>query len=374
MTKPRIIHIAEDLRTGGLERVVASIATCLDKTRYHVEVWALVAGGEVAEELSDSGIIVKILGLKTYHNPLNLFKLAVLLRKHRADIVHTHGYYGSTFGRLAAIGARIPVILAHIHTSHADFKRRHLFIERMLSLFTDKIICVSEAVRNYVVDNERISAKKVAVIYNGAGKAFCAETEPPSSIDRTSLNWTHDDIVVVTVASITRHKGHRVLIDAIFRLSGIHKNLRLLLVGDGPLRKELASYVAALGLSGKIVFAGQARDVRPYLRLSDIFVLPSTEREGLGVALIEAMAQGLPLVGTRLGGIPEVIEGNANGFLVPPNNIEELACAIERLMTGKDMNRRMGQMGRKIFEKKFTLEIMMAKMERLYKRALGQPA
>ncbi len=118
MKRIKVLHLVEDLKIGGLERVIESIVTGLDKDRYDAEVWCLAHGGEIAEDLIEKGIIVKILGMKSYYNPLKIIALSRLIKKEKIKILHTHGYFGSTFGRLAAILARVPVIIAHVHSTY----------------------------------------------------------------------------------------------------------------------------------------------------------------------------------------------------------------------------------------------------------------
>lgn len=366
MAKKKVLHIVEDLKIGGLERVIASIVLRLDRAKYDLRVWCLVRGGEIAEELVEKGIGVKILGMHSYHNPLHILALSRLIRKENVHILHTHGYFGSTFGRLAAILARTPVIIAHAHTTYYGFKKRNILIERFLSIFTDKIVCVSQAVNRFVVEVEGISEKKTCLIYNGVGKPRLFEGDSDSHVDRKSLGFGEKDLVVITIASLTPHKGHKVLIDAASIVAKRHENLRLLIVGDGPLRNKLEAYAKELQLSSKIVFTGQRKDIVSLLKLADFFVLSSTEREGLGIALIEAMAEGLPVIGTKLGGIPEVIEDNVNGLLVEPGSSYDLAAALEKLIGGKGIREKMGRMGRRIYEQRFTTTKMNQNVEALY--------
>jgi len=366
MARRKVVHLVEDLKIGGLERVMASIALGLDRARYDVEVWCLVRGGEIAEELPERGISVKILRMMSYYDPFQILALSRLMRKSRVDIIHAHGYFGGTFGRLAAMVARTPVIILHVHTTYYGFKHRNLLIERLLSLFTDTIVCVSQAVKRFVVEMEGINEKKTSLIYNGVGEASLFEVDSDDYVTRKSLGFEEKDIVVLTVASLTRHKGHQVLIDAARVVLKRHENVRVLIVGDGPLRSKLEAYVEQLQLSPRILFTGQQKDVFPFLKLADLFVLPSTEREGLGIALIEAMAAGLPVIGTRLGGIPEAIEENVNGLLFAPGNSEELAAAIEKLIADHAIRAKMGRTGRKIYEEKFTAEKMVTNIESLY--------
>ena len=364
MKKIKVLHLVEDLKIGGLERVIESIVIGLDNDRYDAEVWCLAHGGEIAQELIEKGITVKILGMKSYYNPLKIVALSRLMKKEKIKILHTHGYFGSTFGRLAAILGRVPVIIAHVHSTYYGYNKRNILIERFLSFFTDKIVCVSVAVQKFILEVEGINEKKTLVIYNGIEEPNTYETE--LNVNRKSFDISDSDIVVITVASLTPHKGHGVLIDAMHVLTQKYQNLKLLIVGDGPLRNDLAEYVKGLELTRNVVFTGLRKDIYWLLRLSDIFVLPSLEREGLGMAIIEAMACGLPVIGTRLGGIPEVIEEKANGLLCTPGNPEELAAAIEKLINDNKVRVEMGQVGRKIYEEKFTVVKMVENIESLY--------
>lgn len=370
MEKIKVLQLVEDLKIGGAERIIASIAEGLERRKFEISVWCISGGGEIADELKQTEIDIKILDIFSYHNPTNILRLAYLLRKAHPDIVHTHGYFASTFGRLAAILARTPVIVTHAHTTYYGFKKRNFLIERLLSLFTDTIVCVSQAVKRFVVEVEGINEKKTSLIYNGVGEPSFFEVDSDDHVNRKSLGLEEKDIVVVTVASLTPHKGHHVLINAATVVSKRHKNLRLLIVGDGPLRNKLEAYAKELRLSSNIVFTGQRKDIVSLLKLADLFVLPSTEREGLGIALIEAMAKGLPVIGTKLGGIPEVIEDEINGLLVTPGNPYELATAIDKLVIDRSMRMRMGMNGRKIYEEKFTAQKMIKHIELLYDELL----
>ena len=364
MEKIKVLHVVEDLKIGGLERIIASIVLGLNRDRYEAKVWCLAEGGQIAEELIDWGVEVKMLGMRSYYNPVQIITLSRLLRSEKIKILHTHGYFGSTFGRLAAIFARVPIVLAHVHSTYYGYKKRNIVIEKLLSLFTDKIICVSEAVKRFVVEIEGIGENKTCLIHNGVEIPGAFEADP--SVNRNSFGFSEEDYVAITIASLTPNKGHRVLIDAIEIISPKYNDLRLLIVGDGPLRDNLGAYAEELQLSSKIVFTGQRDDINLLLKLADILILPSMEREGLGIAIIEAMAVGLPVIGTRLGGIPEAIEENVNGLLFAPGNSEELAAAIEKLIADHAIREKMGRMGKKIYEEKFTAEKMVTNIESLY--------
>ncbi len=363
MRKKEVLHIVEDLNIGGLERVIESIVMGLNKDKYNVQVWCLAKGGEIAQELLGKGISVKILKMNSYHNPIQILKLSKLLKVTRIDIIHTHGYFGGTFGRLAAILAGTPAVYAHIHTSYTEFKKRNILVDKILSYFTDKIVSVSEATKQFVCNFEGISPEKVCVIYNGADPKGISNQ---MTVNRNSFGFSKEDFVIVTVASLVKNKGHLVIIDAIKSVIKEDTIIKLLVIGDGPLKSELEEYVIECDLASHIHFAGIRKDVFALLDMADLFILSSIEREGLGVSIIEAMSMGVPVIGTSIGGIPELIENQVSGLLVPPGNSYELAVAIRQLVADKDQRRKMVKQAKKIYEQKFTAVKMVKQIELLY--------
>ena len=359
----KVIHLVEDLKVGGQEKVIASIATGLDPKKFDVEIWCLARGGAVADWLRQAGISVRILNLSTYHRPLNIARLALRLRRSRADIVHTHGNFASTFGRLAAIIACIRRVVAHVHTSDFSLSRRHILIEKFLACFTRRIICVSRSVQDFVKNIESIPAEKTCVIYNGAVRLCRQEGK---SISRAIWGFSAQDCVVVSVGSLVENKGHRILIDAARMLVPAYPSLRLLIVGDGPLRSALEEQVGRFKLSEHIKFTGIVKDIHPVLALADIFILPTRYREGLSLAVLEAMQHGLAVIATRIGGIPEAVEHNRSGLLVPPGNAGALGDAIARLSADTKLRCAMGAEGKKRYEEQFRAEQMVSRVESLY--------
>jgi glycosyltransferase involved in cell wall biosynthesis len=370
--KKKILHIVEDLKVGGLEKVLASIVLSLDKNSYDVQVWCLSVGGDVADELTEKGITVRILGKESYNNPWQVLTLACLFRRERFHIIHTHGYFAGTFGRLAAILANVPVIITHVHSTYYEYSRRNLMIERILSVFTDCIVCISRSVQKFVVENENIRVERTRIIYNAIEFQSNGLSIEDKGEKRTSLGISPQDVVVIIVASLTSNKGHHVLLKAFDKVHRKNPFLKLIIVGEGPLRMELQEEASASRIESDVIFTGLRKDVPELLGISDIFVLPSISREGLGIALIEAMAMSLPVIGSDIGGIPEVIENHVNGFLVPPGNADRLTHAIETLVSDPDLRKRMGRQGRKIYEQKFTLPKMIQQIEDLYDQLLAE--
>ena len=366
----KILHIVEDLKIGGLEKVIATIALGLNKSRYGVHVWCLARGGDIASELIGQGVKVKILGKSSYHNPLSILSLALQLRKEQFDVFHSHGYFASTFGRLAAILACIPVIITHVHSTYFEYKKRNLLIEKFLARFTGRIICVSRAVQKFVTEIEGIKEVKTCVIYNAAGNQKNEHINLDKGRMRKSIGIDDKDLLIIIVASLTENKGHRILLAAFNYVLLKHPSIKLLIVGDGPLNADIQATTKYLNIEQQVIFTGQRKDVPELLQISDIAALTSLYREGLGISLIEAMAFGLPLIGTSLGGIPELIEDHGNGLLVAPGNVDDLTSAIETLVTNRDLRERMGQKSRLIYEEKFTISRMMKEIVTLYEHLL----
>jgi len=365
-----IVHVVEDLRIGGLERVIQTIVMGLDKGKYLVEVWCLAEGGEVADELSEQGIPVKVLGMKSYYNPRRILELAVLLQEAEVDLIHSHGYFASTFARLAGLKAGRVAMVRHMHTTDHRFSPRNMRIEALLSLYTDQVICVSQAVETFAVETLGIPAIRTCVIYNTAYAKRNGSQGAGLEKRRAELGIEADDFVIVTLASLKRNKGHEVLLHAARQLRQQHPRIKFLVVGDGPLRGELNAEAKQLGLAGHVAFTGLQNDVSPYLEMAHALVLPTLFREGLSVALIEGASAGLPLVGSNLGGIPEVIEHQENGFLVRPGDAADLAAAIGQLIANPDLRARMGRASRKIYKNRFSQGIIVRRIENLYDRLL----
>lgn len=355
---------------GGLERVIETIVLGLDRRRYDVEVWCLVRGGAIADELLSLGVPVKIQGLSSYYNPARIRELAARLSCGRFDVVHTHGYFASTFARLALLLERGPAVIHHIHTTDLNFKARNRRIESLLSLCSDRVICVSQAVSQFAVESLGVAPQKIRVVYNTA----FADGEHPAK--RTAggqdvlSRLSPEDFVILSIASLTRNKGHEVLLTAMRELAARHGHARSVIVGEGPERRSLASRIDHLGLKNHAFLAGLRQDVLPFLHRADAVVLCTIGREGLSVALIEGAAAGRPLVGSNLGGIPEVIEHGANGFLFRPGDSRELAQALERLITNPELRERMGQRSRALYGDRFSREVMIGRIEQMYDEVL----
>lgn len=359
-----MLQLIEDFKIGGLERVVANIFDGLDRNRFDISLWCIARGGSLATEFISKKKDIKILNLRTYHNPLNILKLAFLIRSEKFHIVHAHGYFANTIGRISAILANTPIIISHIHTTNWGFKKRHLYIEKILSTVTDKIICCSNAVYDFIAQKEKINAKKILVIYNGLHWKI-----GDNDLLVSSQSYKKE-IKIVAVASLVENKGHKVLLKAMEMLSKKVDWVKLLIVGDGPLRNELENLAKKLKINDYVFFLGLISDVKSIIKNSDIVVLPTISREGLGMSIIEGMCMGKPVIGSNIGGIPEMIEDGINGYLFPAGNYIALYEKLKILVRNDDLRLEMGKEGRIKYKQKFQAERMINEVGNLYNKLI----
>ncbi|MBT3881152.1 MAG: glycosyltransferase [Candidatus Scalindua sp.] len=362
--KTNVVHLVEKLGIGGLERVLTTIALNLNKEKYHVSVWCLSKGGFFADKLIEEGVDVKILNISTSRNPVGIYKLYKLLKYHRIDLIHTHAYSAGTIGRISAFLAGVSVIISHNHSVHDYYNKYYHFVEWLLSLITDRIICVSDTVKRFTSETQGISAKRLVTIHNGINDV-CSVSGKAIVDLKEELGILPEYTVIGTVTHMEEHKGILYLIQAASHLLRSRKDLIFLLVGDGAQEEELKKLCVNLKIEKNVIFTGERSDIPEMLSLIDIFVLPSV-REGLGLSILEAMACGKPVIATNVGGIPEVVEDGVSGILVPPKEPDTLHGAIVELLDDKGKRDVMGLNGKRICDESFNVRTMVDKIEELY--------
>jgi glycosyltransferase involved in cell wall biosynthesis len=362
--KINVIHLVEELTIGGLEKILTSIVLNLDKKKYNVSVWCLKEGGFFANKLVKEGIDVKILHISSSRNPLSIYKLYNLLKNRKFDIIHTHAYSAGTIGRISAFLAGIPVIISHNHSVYDYYNRYYHFVEWLLSLITDRIICISDIVNRFTHKTQRINTKKLITIHNGIDSEYTVSEKRTSGL-RKELDIPADHSVICTIAHMEEHKGIKYLLESASLLLQSRNDISFLLVGEGALKEELKILCADLKIEENVIFTGERSDIPEILSLTDIFVLPSL-REGLGLAILEAMACGKPVIATNVGGVPEIAKDGVSGILVSPKDPEALHSAMNELLGDREKLKKMGNKGKRIFSENFHSEIMINKIEELY--------
>jgi len=366
MARIKVVHCVDTMDQGGLEQIVRLLVQESDPSKFEPEVWCIASGGEMADQLVSDGHTVRVLGLRTYHNPWNVLKLAFLFIRHRPTVIHSHIYYASTISRIAAKIAGVPVILAHMHNVYTQYKKRNLWIDRLLSHWSDRVICCSKAVWDFVVQKEGIQPDKAVIVYNGINQDRFSLPFDAAKL-KSSIGLKQGDLVIIKVALLMPKKGHKNLFDALDLLAKDIPRVRCLLVGHGSAEDEedLKEYARKLKLDDHVIFLGARRDVADLLRIADLFVLSSLT-EGLPLCILEAMAAGLAVVATDVGGVKEILEDNVTGLIVPPQDSRALYKAIKQLMGDPIKAKQMGEKGLGLVAKKFSSREMVKKMEQIY--------
>jgi glycosyltransferase involved in cell wall biosynthesis len=356
--KIKIIYVIDGLIIGGAQVFLVDLIELLNKNLFDIKVVTIIEKGILAEELEKIGIEVVHLQKKGRLGLWLVLQLIKFLRREKPDIVHTHLFGGDTWGRTAAILARVPVIISTEHNTNLDEGWTKRKVKKFFSFFTKKIVAVSEAVRNYSVAVDHIKAKKITVIPNGIDISQFA--------DITEKKFSNPPVIGV-IGRLEPQKGHEYLFEALNLIKAIPWVLWV--VGDGSLKNELERLAKDLSLRERIIFLGARKNIPEILSQVDIFVMPSLW-EGLGLALLEAAAAGKPVVASRVGGVPEIIENGKTGILVEAKNVKSLADGLEHVLLGENEAAEMGQRARAAVAEKFSAGKMIGLYEKLYKNIL----
>jgi len=372
-TRINVLYIIWSLGLGGAEQVVINLARGMDKEKFKVMVCCLNDKGVFAEELEKEGIEVIALNKKGKFDVSVVFKLVNIMRKYKVDIVHTHLWGANLWGRLAAKLAGIKVIAATEHNVDVWKPWYYFEIDRLLQHLTDKIIVVSEKVKEFYV-KRGISEDKIEVVYNGislSSPSLPSYHLPGGTEENVKVEFgiRPEDKVLAVIGRLVEQKGHRYLFEALHLLDGRYK-LKVLVVGDGPQREQLVSMARQLGMEDKVVFTGLRKDVNDILPAVDMLVMPSL-REGLPMVLLEAMAAGVPVVATKVGGVPEIIEDGKNGLIVEPANVDMLKTAISEILDNDLLRKKIIDNGWKEVER-FSLTNMLNDTQRVYEKILKE--
>jgi sugar transferase (PEP-CTERM/EpsH1 system associated) len=362
-TKINILHLIQGLEVGGLEYMTVSLLKGLDRTRYQTSVCCYDTLGSLAQAFNGS---INIHYLKRKHgiDYSYPFKLANLLKKERIQILHLHNSTAFFYGVIAGKVAGVPAIVYTEHARDVFPNVRVKIADKILSLFTDKVIVVADFLKKNLVRYERFNPSKIMTIYNGIDEARFRLKKEPAEIKR-ELGIPAFNRIIGIVARLDPIKNHKSLITAMHTVIKEFPSTALLIIGDGPLRDELVSFVRERRLEEHIKFLGIRNDVPRLLSVLDIFVLCSVS-EGLPLTLLEAMAAGKPIIATNVGGIPEVVDHNSNGLLIPPDDTEALSDAIVELLRDREKAGKLGMMAKRKFESNFSLSTMVKKYEEVY--------
>ncbi|HNQ35934.1 MAG TPA: glycosyltransferase, partial [bacterium] len=294
-----------------------------------------------------------------------LLRLLRFLLAQRPEILHTFLFGANLLGRLAGWTASVPLIISSQRSTDPWRRSYHNLLDKITGPMCRLVVSNSEAGRQMLLKKADLPPEKVITIPNGV------ETVQPVDRDRAraALGFTPDQVVVGAVGNLRTPKGYQYLLPAFREVYAGHANLRLVIAGEGPLRKDLVSFAQHLGLSSVVSLPGFHKNLRFFYSALDLFVMPSLW-EGMPVALLEAMSYGLPVIATSVSGIPEVVRDGQEGFLVEPANPQQIAERLLQLVETPQLRAKLGGRARERVAREFSREQMVQAYADLYRTLL----
>ncbi len=359
-----IAHVVLSLEIGGMESVIAQLATGVDSKRFRTVIICLQKKGAIGEELSRQGIKVILADKMTPKVSFLYPKVLIdLLKKEQVDIVHTHsGCWHKT-----AIAALLAGTKGVVYTEHGRFApdlKRIIYLDRVISKITSTIIPVSHDLFTYLKTVVKIPEQKLKLIENGIDTDFFSPAPPDKGL-RKEINLEASDIVIGCIARLAAVKDHITLVDSFFKAKTSCPHLKMILVGDGPEQNNIEKKINKLGLSGDVILLGARRDIREILSVIDIFILSSIS-EGTSITLLEAMSVGKAVVATAVGGNNRLITDGVNGCLVPARSPDLMAERIIQLARSRNTCKQLGAKAREYIKREFSIRTTVDNYQTTY--------
>ncbi len=354
---------------GGAEILAVRSTARLDRGRFQPYFCASrSAASTLGGELEAAGVPLLVLGRESPASIRPWASLGRLLRRERIDVLHAHKFGSNLWAAILGPLCRVPVVIAHEHSWAGERGRFHQVLDRrLIARSVDAFVAVAAADARQMVDVERIDPRLVRHIPNGVPAPAAAEG--PSL--REELGIAADAPVVGYVGRLGAIKALDVLLDAVARLSERLPQVRTLLAGSGDEEERLRARSAGLGLGERVTFLGTRPDVERVFEAVDVSVICS-DSEGMPLSALEAMAAGTPLIATRVGGLPEVVDDGVTGLLVPPRDPEALARALEAVLGDADRRGRMAAASRERHRREFELDHVVGLLEDLYEELFAR--
>jgi len=377
VTNPKIImHLIATNFFGGPEKQIVEHLKRLNGVYYRGMLVSFLEGGATNETLEQA----KIVGLKNYGIPMShrfdvraLWRLIELLRQEKVSLLCVHGYKSTVMGWWAGKRLGIPVVAFSRGYTSENFKVAfYEWLERQALRRISGIIFVSDGQKKKV-ESFGVAGQRSWVVQNAVSvESF--QGSKNSNLRKEvfkRLSIIDGSAMVVSAGRLSPEKGHRFLVEAIGKLRGNSNDTHFVFCGDGPCQKDLVKQSKELGISDICHFVGFRRDLKEIFQAMDLMVLPSLT-EGLPNVVLEAFACRKPVVATKVGGVPEIVEDGINGILVPPGKPSLLAEAIKSCLDSPEKSRKMGEAGYRKVKTDFTFETQTKKLERIYEKVIGE--
>jgi glycosyltransferase involved in cell wall biosynthesis len=369
----RILIYTDTPQIGGAEQQIFLLTKFLNKEKFtpiiacsnyrQLDKWA--------NRFEKEGIKVIRIKSRHKHDPTQYIQIKKIIKEENIDIIHAHVWNPAScrYVFLAASRTKTPIIT----TEHDPFKISYikdLFKKQSLKQIS-KIITVSENNKKILTELYPSQSNKIEVIHNGIDSIWWKSQllryrpEDRKKIKEELFHAKENTFIIISVAELHERKGQEFLIKAIPAVVEKYPNVKLVLVGEGPNKSNLKKLVKELGIERHVTFTGKQKEIAKLLKSSNIFVLPS-KREAFGLVNAEAMICGLPIVASKVGGIPEIVKDEETGILVEPQNHEEITKALLILIENPEIRKTLGEAGEKRVLEKFDAKIMTEKYKKVY--------
>lgn len=363
-----VLHLIAPAYFGGAERVVLNLVDSIDTMRFNVIIGMFVnehfPENEFLDRVRKKSLTTRIFWLKRTFDVDNIPRLVKFIRSEDVALIHTHGYRSDILGLVAARLSGRPVV-ATIHGFVPNDTRVRFYerADRIALRFFDRVFPVSDQIGNYLklcgIRDEKIQIIRNAIPVN----------DNAGTVTASSLHKPEGDFLIGVVGRLSPEKNIPGFLEVARKLSGKYERFRFVIVGDGPERNCLEGLTMKLELSGKVQFTGFLTDMEEVYAALDMLVI-SSSMEGIPLTALEAMRHGIPVVSTRVGGVPEVIDHEVNGLIVDAGDMDALSRAIETLVIDNDKYMTISRNAREKIRREFNSSSWINKIQESYESVL----
>jgi glycosyltransferase involved in cell wall biosynthesis len=373
----KVLWIIDSLGPGGAEGLMLPLLKNMSGSTITPRVCALRVrnGNPIAVELEKINVAVDLLPIENLRDVAGFKHLVEYIRRHKPDVVHTQLETSDIFGTLAAKHLGIPSV-STVHTLDIPSKKRRTYWRNflrwhILGWFAQRVIAVSNITRDVYL-KLGISSKKLVTMYNGIDLKVFTQKGSRASHKRKILNLPPGCVVITTVAVLREPKGIQFMLQALPAIVKVVPNLFYVIVGDGDYRMALEELSNQLNIQEHVIFLGHRTDIPEILAASDLFVFP-TLQDALPTVLFEAMAVGLPIIASAVGGVPEIIHHQQNGVLVPPADTSSLAETCIHLLSDGEYLKQISASALRTVKEKFDIQKQIQNLTNLYDQVALTP-
>jgi glycosyltransferase involved in cell wall biosynthesis len=372
--KIRVLHVVHWPKSGIVSLLKNYLIKCNNENfEYHILIF--IKDMDDISELKRYCSSVNYLEYER-NKIFSVIKFIKIIQRISPSIIHTHSFLPGLWTRLLKIAMKNIQIISTIHSPYPYFKDLDVRsrAKRALEVWTinfsnSKVICVSEFVRQYLIHQTTIKAEKLCVIYNGI-PIDKFDHKFKSNVEMKNIFKNNETLVLIYAGRLSEEKGLDILLKAFSILRFHMHNIKLLILGDGPLKSYLQDLSSSLKINDSVKFLGFKKEIMQYLLQSDLYISCS-RFEGLPMSILEALSANLPVIATNVGGIPEVIKNDVHGILIEPNNPELLAKTIRNLLSSERELDKFKKNGRERVSDFFDIKKCIQNYERLYLHILG---